>query len=703
MESRLFVCPRGEPERPANLHESVRRLLRRRYLMAVGLSAAACIVLGSPSALAGDVTQSNDNGAATAVSGPSGLSVAGIGVAGPIVAPITLGGGLNLNGPTNVNVAGNQNNSGNASNETVGQSNSNHSTTAVDSPNGADAAGIGHAGALVVPITLGGGVNQNGPLNVNVLGNQDSSGNAVNDTVQQSNANSSTTVADAPTGVAVAGIGQAGPVVAPITGQLGVNLNGPTNINALGNQNESGNSVNNKVSQSNSNHSTTVADVPTGEAVSGIGVAGPIVAPVTGALQVNDNGPFNVNALSNQENSGNAVNGDVSQANRNSSVTSAKAPTGAAVSGIGVAGPIVAPITAQGAGNVNGPNNLNGLSNQDTSGNAVNNSVHQANWNSAATFADAPGSAVAGIGVAGPIVAPITGAGQLNENGPLNGNLLANQQDSGNALNGDVWQSNVNQSLTAADVPTGAAATGIGVAGPVVVPVTGQLAGNFNGPTNFNGLSNQDTSGNALNDTVHQSNWNSAATFANEPTRAAVAGIGVAGPIVAPITGAGQLNENGPLNGNLLSNQNESGNAGNNDVWQSNSNEAFLWTDQPTGATGAIIGTAGPIAAPITSQVAGNLNGPTNLNGLSNQDGSGNARNCVVQQLNRNRAFTFVDQAHDLSVAGIGVAGGGTVPVTGGPEVNINGPTNGQVLSNMETSGNVGCGASEARAATPKR
>jgi hypothetical protein len=692
MESRLLVCPRGEPERPANLHESVRRLLRRRYLMAVGLSAAACIALGSSSALASDVTQSNDNGAATAVSGPSGLSVAGIGVAGPIVAPITLGGGLNLNGPTNVNVAGNQNKSGNADNETVTQSNSNHSTTAVDSPNGADAVGIGHAGVLVIPITLGGGVNENGPLNVNVLGNQNKSGNAVNDTVHQSNANSSTTVADAPTGVAIAGIGQAGPVVAPITGQLGVNLNGPTNINALGNQDESGNSVNNEVWQSNTNHSTTVADVPTGAAGTVIGVAGPIVAPVTGAIQVNENGPFNVNALSNQENSGNAVNGDVWQANRNSSFTSAEAPTGAAVSGIGVAGPIVAPITPQVAGNVNGPNNFNGLSNQDPSGNAVNNSVHQANWNSAATFADAPtGIAVAGIGVAGPIVAPITAAGQLNENGPLNGNLLANQQDSGNALNGDVWQSNVNQSLTAADVPTGVAAAGIGVAGPIVVPVTGQLAGNFNGPNNFNGLSNQEESGNALNDTVHQSNRNSSATFADEPTGAAVAGIGVAGPIVAPITAAGQLNENGPLNGNLLSNQNESGNAGNNDVWQGNSNEAFLWADQPTGATGVIIGVAGPIAAPITPQVAGNLNGPTNLNGLSNQDQSGNAWNCVVQQFNRNRAFTFVDQPQGLSVAGIGVAGGGTVPVTGGPEVNINGPTNGQVLSNMEKSGNVRC------------
>src|SRR6266536_2573070 len=207
MESRLLACRRDRPESPATLHESVRRLLRVRSLMAVGLSVAACVALGSSSAFA-DTSQTNDSSATTGVAGSAvGSSV---NVLGPVVAPISPALGANLSSPINANVLGNQSVAGGTSGATS-QSNTNQATTAVATSGGGSAPAVNVGGAIVAPIAPGIGVNAASPLDLNVLGNQGVAGTS-GGAVSQSNANSATTVVAGQSGAASA-VGVAGPVV----------------------------------------------------------------------------------------------------------------------------------------------------------------------------------------------------------------------------------------------------------------------------------------------------------------------------------------------------------------------------------------------------------------------------------------------------------------------------------------------------------
>jgi hypothetical protein len=145
-----------------------------RHLLAAGLGVGAWLIIGSASAFAADVTQSNQNRSTTVVNNQGAHSVAP--VSGPIVAPASVGVGTNANGPVNVNVLSNQRNSGNQSGGGTSQSNHNRSFTFLDN-SGADSAGLISGPIIVVPVTVGVGTNLNGPLNVNVLSNQRNSGN----------------------------------------------------------------------------------------------------------------------------------------------------------------------------------------------------------------------------------------------------------------------------------------------------------------------------------------------------------------------------------------------------------------------------------------------------------------------------------------------------------------------------------------------
>src|SRR5437763_3495902 len=103
----------GEPDHPDSIHESVRRLLRWRYLVVAGVGAAAWVAIGSSTALAadrGDVHQASTNTSVTTVDNTDGQST-GL-VSGPIVAPVTLGVQTDATGPLNVNALGNQAGSG---------------------------------------------------------------------------------------------------------------------------------------------------------------------------------------------------------------------------------------------------------------------------------------------------------------------------------------------------------------------------------------------------------------------------------------------------------------------------------------------------------------------------------------------------------------------------------------------------------------
>jgi hypothetical protein len=166
--------------------------------------------------------------------------------------------------------------------------------------------------------------------------------------------------------------------------------------------------------QSNDNGTTTNA-----------AAGAPVVAPVTGAVQVNLACPANVNVLGSQRDSGSCTPGP--QTNGNSSATT--------VGGDGqppglVGGTLVAPITAAAQLNVSCPVNVNVLSNQRNSGNCAPGS--QSNGNSAATHVRSSGD-VAGL-LGGPLVAPITTGLGLNVTCPTNVNVLSNQRASGDCL-----------------------------------------------------------------------------------------------------------------------------------------------------------------------------------------------------------------------------------------------------------------------------
>jgi len=157
--------------------------------------------------------QANDNSSATDATG------GGLGDA--IVAPITAAVQANLGCPLNVNVAANQRDAGSC--QPGDQSNSNESATR---------AGVGSL--LVAPVTAAVGANLNCPINVNVLANQRNSGNCVPGS--QSNANGAATYVGGGSPDILGG-----PILAPITTGLGVNVTCPASVNVLSNQTGSGN------------------------------------------------------------------------------------------------------------------------------------------------------------------------------------------------------------------------------------------------------------------------------------------------------------------------------------------------------------------------------------------------------------------------------------------------------------------------------
>ncbi len=205
------------------IEESTRpskRLLDRLYSsLAAGVGAVA-LVAAAPAGAWAD--QSNDNSTTTSATGGSSL-----------VAPVTGALQANLACPANVNVLGNQRNSGNCA--PGPQANSNSSSTTIAGGN--QSAGL-VGGPIVAPVTAAGQVNLSCPVNVNVLSNQGNSGNCAPGS--QSNANSADTH--------VTGSGQSagllgGPLVAPITAGVGLNVTCPANVNVVSNQQASGDCV----------------------------------------------------------------------------------------------------------------------------------------------------------------------------------------------------------------------------------------------------------------------------------------------------------------------------------------------------------------------------------------------------------------------------------------------------------------------------
>ncbi len=483
----------------------------------------------------------------------------------------------------------------------------------------------------------------------------------------QSNSNTSTTVVDN-NGAQSTGL-ITGPIVVPVTLGVQTNATGPVNLNLLGNQAGSGNGAA-SVSQANTNGSTTAVDNRNAQSA-GL-VSGPIVAPVTVGVQTNANGPVNVNAVSNQANSGNGAGGDVSQSNVNRASTAVD-NRNAQSAGL-IAGPIVAPVTVGVQTNADGPFNVNALSNQSNSGNGAGGDVSQSNANSSMTFVDNHGAQSSGL-IAGPIVAPVTVGAQTNVNGPVNANLLSNQRDSGNGASGDVSQKNVNGSATGLD-NRGAQSSGL-VSGPIVVPVTGQVGTNADGPVNANLLSNQRDSGNGAGGDVSQSNANSSLTLIDN--RGAQSSGLIAGPIVAPVTVGAQTNVNGPVNANLLSNQADSGNGTGGNVSQSNVNRSTTALDNRGGAQSSGL-VSGPIVVPVTGQIGTNVNGPVNANLLSDQRDSGNGGSGDLSQENSNSSLTRVASA----------GGSVVVPLTDDLDTNLSGPANGNVGGNQIDSGSAG-------------
>ncbi len=290
-------------QRASAVHPAVLGKLPR--VLAAGAGVATALLLGAGPALADGQTtgQSNQNSQTTLVGDSAGVSFAGVGVAGPVVLDLVPQLGTNANGPINVNLLSNQDHSGNQG--SVEQENENHQATVVQDSSGAAAALVGVAGPVVAPVVPQVGTNLNGPINVNLLSNQDHSGNQ--GSVEQENENHQATVVQDPSGAAAALVGVAGPVVAPVVPQVGTNLNGPINVNLLSNQDHSGNQG--SVEQENENHQATVVQDPSGASTALIGVAGPVVAPVVPQVGTNVNCPINVNVLSNQDHSGNCGQG----------------------------------------------------------------------------------------------------------------------------------------------------------------------------------------------------------------------------------------------------------------------------------------------------------------------------------------------------------------------------------------------------------
>jgi hypothetical protein len=208
--------------------ESKRRLARIRCGLVAGVGAVAFVAAG-PSVVRAD--QSNDNSTTTTAAGDA-----------PIVIPITGAVQVNLACPANVNVLGSQSDSGSCA--PGDQSNANSSATTA----GGDQPGL-LGGTLVAPLTAAAQANVSCPVNLNVLSNQRDSGNCAPGSQSNSN-NAATHVRGSG---AVPGL-LGGPLVAPITTGVGLNVTCPTNVNVLSNQRASGDCVD-----------TPPADTPPGD------------------------------------------------------------------------------------------------------------------------------------------------------------------------------------------------------------------------------------------------------------------------------------------------------------------------------------------------------------------------------------------------------------------------------------------------------
>jgi len=227
--------------------ESKRRLARIRCGLVAGVGAVAFVAAG-PSVVRAD--QSNDNSTTTTVAGDA-----------PIVIPLTGAVQVNLACPANVNVLGSQSDSGSCA--PGDQSNANSSATTA----GGDQPGL-LGGTLVAPLTAAVQGNVSCPINANVLSNQRDSGNCAPGS--QSNSNSAATHVRG--SGAVPGL-LGGPLVAPITTGVGLNVTCPTNVNVLSNQRASGDCVDSPPAD------TPPADAPPGDAP-------PDSPPVGSALSV---------------------------------------------------------------------------------------------------------------------------------------------------------------------------------------------------------------------------------------------------------------------------------------------------------------------------------------------------------------------------------------------------------------------------------
>jgi hypothetical protein len=149
------------------------------------------------------------------------------------------------------------------------------------------------------------------------------------------------------------------PVVAPVTGAVQVNVACPANVNVLADQDGTGSCAPGAQGNANSSSTTAGGDSP--------GLAGgTLVAPVTTAAQINLSCPINVNVVSRQRDSGNCAPGD--QSNSNSADTRVRG--GGTVADV-LGGPLVAPVTSGVGLNVTCPTDVDVLSAQQSSGDCV--------------------------------------------------------------------------------------------------------------------------------------------------------------------------------------------------------------------------------------------------------------------------------------------------------------------------------------------
>src|SRR5439155_12657108 len=147
------------------------------------------------------------------------------------------------------------------------------------------------------PVAAAVGTNVTCPLDVNVASDQRRAANC--EAGDQSNSGRGTTTVDG--GGSRGGL-VGGPIVAPVTGGFGLNVSCPAVVNVLSRQRDSANCA--AADQSNSGQGST--SVNGGGSRGGL-VGGPIVAPITGGIGLNLSCPAVVNVLSSQRDSANCA------------------------------------------------------------------------------------------------------------------------------------------------------------------------------------------------------------------------------------------------------------------------------------------------------------------------------------------------------------------------------------------------------------